>query len=67
MDGGVCRGCGSVFRVGALLQSQKRRRSSVILPSVREIIPNRLAKMFRDPTYKDQRPCGLRYQGTKKR
>lgn len=54
-----CQRCGTDFHTGHILDRAPRRSSSVILPTLREAAPNRVALMFRD---KSPRGCSLRYK-----
>lgn len=57
ISSGVCTICERDFRTGNLVMKRIRRvAGSYALPSIREALPNRLARCFREPKPKN---CGL--------
>lgn len=53
---GVCLICERDFHTGHLVNRSPRRVPSLILPTVREVMPSRLARCFRDPGAKKKIP-----------
>lgn len=64
---GTCQRCCRNFRTGNMVRVAARREVffRADIPRVKEIVPNRVAKVFRDSNWKYEKGsrCGLLYGG----